>query len=434
MVDFANGNLCGASKQLNDVLSKLADGKLKVVVNLEVLASEAADVFEEAQNELNALTAKLQTIEIPKIPKLNLQSEVSSLLSQAAGTVAYTAALAKVALEFKDDIEAKGLSLDTLVSASALASDVICKLVPNLEKEAGSDEPAVEKPAATKQAELPAVVEAASKVWQNPDVEAKTKELADKIAAFATTATPPSEDNPKFKSISSSIVKTISTGAGGPTPVVVQPTSAAERKNYVPAGQAAGFSYKKSRITERFSVSGELYPKLIGGPYAVELPLKHKPTGDYLNVSIYPGQRYWKEYIDLAMRGALGLTEESSDANKQFVYENWKGRHLAWIILHPTATELSHDWSISGNTLTISSPVPVTDHPGNIDSGGYYAYDDPDSFAVLGRERMMKKGRRWLELPTKRSSDNKLNGKLKGMAVMCRYSYLEQYDPDYEPA
>ena len=155
MVDFLNGNLCGASKELNDVLSKLADAKSEVVNKIEAAASEAAAKFAEEQNELNALTAKLQTVVIPKIPKLNLQAEVSSLLSQAPGSVAYAVAAAKVALEFKDDIASKGLTLDTLVSASAAASDLICKVVPNLEKEAGSEEPAKEKPAATKQADLP---------------------------------------------------------------------------------------------------------------------------------------------------------------------------------------------------------------------------------------------------------------------------------------
>ena len=132
MVDFANGNLCGASKELNDVLSKLADAKAEIVNKIDAAASEAAAKFAEEQNEINALTAKLQSVVIPKIPKLNLQAEISSLLSQVPGSVAYAVAAAKIALEFKKDIEAKGLTLDTLVAASAVASDLICKVVPNL--------------------------------------------------------------------------------------------------------------------------------------------------------------------------------------------------------------------------------------------------------------------------------------------------------------
>ena len=79
MVDFANGNLCGASKELNDVLSKLADAKAEIVNKIDAAASEAAAKFAEEQNEINALTAKLQTVVIPKIPKLNLQAEISRI-------------------------------------------------------------------------------------------------------------------------------------------------------------------------------------------------------------------------------------------------------------------------------------------------------------------------------------------------------------------
>ena len=435
MVDFLNGNLCGASKELNDVLSKLADAKSEIVNKIDAAASEAAAKFAEEQNELNSLTAKLQTVVIPKIPKLNLQAEVSSLLSQAPGSVAYAVAAAKVALEFKDDIASKGLTLDTLVSASAAASDLICKVVPNLEKEAGSEEPAKELPPATKQADLPAAVEAASKVWQNPNIESKTKELIDKVAAFATTDKPPTEDTSKFKLVPSSIVKTISTGGGAPpAPVAVEPTTAAERKNYVPEDKAAGFSYKKTKMTEKFSVGGEFYPKVKGSGTIVQLPLKHKPTGSFFNIGIFPGENYHKEYINERYFGMMGLTEPSSDANGQFTYPHWKGRHLAWIILHPTATELSHEWSITGSALNIELPCPLSDHPGNIDSGGYHAYSDPDHFAAMGYEKFMKPGRRRLEVPSKKLRDSFFKKKLKGVAVFCRYEYLEQYDPDYEPA
>ena len=136
MVDFANSNLCGASKELNDVLTKLADAKAEIENKLDDPASTAAAAFLASQNDLTALTAKLQTVVIPTAPRLNLQAEILGLLSQVPGSVGYAAALAKLSLEFKDDIEAKGLTLETLVSLSAAASDAICKVVPNLEKEA----------------------------------------------------------------------------------------------------------------------------------------------------------------------------------------------------------------------------------------------------------------------------------------------------------
>ena len=55
MVDFKIPNLCGASPELNDVLSKLADAKADAKAKLDEAASTAAAAFGEAQNELAGL-------------------------------------------------------------------------------------------------------------------------------------------------------------------------------------------------------------------------------------------------------------------------------------------------------------------------------------------------------------------------------------------
>ena len=435
MVDFSNINLCGASIELNDVLGKLDDAKAEITAAIDFPASEAAAAFGAAQNELKALTDKLQAIEIPTLPKLNLQAEIGSLLSQVPGSVGYAVALAKIGLEFKSDIEAKGLTLETLVSAAAVGSDLICKVVPNLEKVAGSIEAAVEKPAAVKQAAAKAVTEAASKITQNIDIVAKTKELAEKVSGFKTTSVPPAIDTPKFKLVSSSIIKIISTGAGGETPVAVQPTTVAERKNYVPDDKAAGFSYKKTSIIENFSLSGDVGTKIDIVDGYPQLHCKHKPIGDKIIVGIYPGENYTKTYIgqgsSQTQPSELGLTEKSSDANKQFYYENARGRHLAFCINEPRLKGFGADWYIFGNTFIFTSPVTLSDHPGNINSGGYYTHDDPDKFFSMGKERMLRLP---VRIPPTIRSDSKLNKAYGGLAVRFAYTYLEKYDPDYEPA
>ena len=94
MVDFKIPNLCGASPELNDVLSKLADAKADAKAKLDEAASTAAAAFGEAQNELAGLKDKLQSIEIPTLPKLNLQAEIAGLASQIPGTPAFLSALA----------------------------------------------------------------------------------------------------------------------------------------------------------------------------------------------------------------------------------------------------------------------------------------------------------------------------------------------------
>ena len=152
------------------------------------------------------------------------------------------------------------MTLETLVSTAAAASDLVCSVIPNLEKAAGSTVAAIEKPVAVKQAIEKAITEKPSIIWQNPDIESKVKLLADKTVNFKTTPIPPKADTAAFKIVPSSIIKTLTLGGApgsttptgtAPTPtapVVVAPTTSSERKNYVTEDKAAGFSYIKNTL------------------------------------------------------------------------------------------------------------------------------------------------------------------------------------------
>jgi hypothetical protein len=126
MADFANGNLCGASSALNSVLSKFSAIKVIVTSALDFPASVAAVVFGAAQNELSLLLDNFFIIEIPALPKLNLQAEISNLISLIPGSDSYISAFAKIKLEFGDVVE----NLEDLVS---LPLDSICSIVPSFE-------------------------------------------------------------------------------------------------------------------------------------------------------------------------------------------------------------------------------------------------------------------------------------------------------------
>ena len=230
MVDFANANLCGASIALNDVLSKLEDTKAEIKSKLDFPDSTAAAAFLAKANELSGLKNKLQTIEIPTIPKLNLQSEISSLLSQTPGSIGYISSLAKITLEFKDDIEAKGLNLETLVNAAAISSDLICSIVPNLEKESGSVIPAIENPVAVKQADAKAVTEIRSVIWQNPDITSKVKSLEEKTTAYSVTNEIPTKNVGAFRVATKDFINTISV-----MPTVLKNTTTDVRPVVVPS-------------------------------------------------------------------------------------------------------------------------------------------------------------------------------------------------------
>ena len=438
MVDFSVPNLCGASLELNDVLSKLADAKADAKAKLDEAASTAAAAFDETQNELAGLKDKLQSIEIPTLPKLNLQSEITSLLSQVPGSVGYAVALPKIGVEFKDDIESKGLTLETLVSAAAVSSDLICSVVPNLEKDSGSTEPAVEKPVAVKQAAKPAEPEPASKAKQNLNVEVKMANLSNKMSSFFTGSAPPKADTPAFKFPSPDIIKNISVG-GAPMPAVVAPTNSSERTNYVPK-EKAGIAYKKANKLRGFAIdptiprsNGKFFEKLVlaeDGYY--EATLEHKPTKIKL-ISIFPGENFTRELIDSSMAKELGLTEPSSIANKQFYYTNYHGRHQA-VLYTNYSKEIAPRTNIAvrGNVVRFFSPIKLSTHPGDIDSGGYvFEEDNPETFGLRPSSGDPMNPR--ITSGPNRYSDVKGNKKYKGGSCLISYEYLENYDPDYQP-
>lgn len=188
MSDFSNANMCGANPELNNILSKLDAAKASAISKLDAPASTATAAFATTENELKGLKGKLQTIEIPTLPKLNLQAEIASLTSLTPGTPDFLSTFANIKGEFGDDLTTLGLDLEDLVSnaidsvlnlaagfmktdGSAVEGLVktgdLCSLIPNLEKVAGSTDASVRKSDGVKQAAINATTESASTVTQN---------------------------------------------------------------------------------------------------------------------------------------------------------------------------------------------------------------------------------------------------------------------------
>tara|TARA_R110002110_G_scaffold4846_1_gene24440 strand:+ start:2625 stop:3992 length:1368 start_codon:yes stop_codon:yes gene_type:complete len=450
MGDFSNPNICGASPELNDVMSKITAAKADAKAKLDESASTAAAAFDEAQNELISLKDKLQSIEIPTIPKLNLQSEIKSLVSQSPGTPSFFSALAKIKTEFEDDIKGAGFELDSLVTKateSISGGGDVCAIVPNFEKESGSTEPAVQKPIAPKQAVEKAVVEISSKVWQNPDVEAKVAENSAKVASYATTNILPVVENSIFKFVPSNLIKTLSVGGNSPPmTVAVPPTKATERKNLIVDKKVSGFSYKKSRISEIFTITSDTYGsnntpakklEIVDGQ--CQLKLKHKPSGGLVAVWVHTGNNAFKYYLDSSECINLGLVDSdgkpipSTDANGQFYYKNYSGPHRGLLIYSPRYENPKTNFNtMFAPTFIFTPPFALTEHPGNINSGGTYVSTDPDHFYRGGQESLMAGS--GFTVPSTVLSDSKLNNIYKNFAVKIRYEYMEKYDPDYVAA
>ena len=237
---FTNPNLLGASPELNSVLSNLSSSAAEIESMLDASASTAAAAFGTTQNELSGLLSKLQTVEIPTHPKLNLQAEITNFASLVPGSLSAIQALAKIKTEFGGDLTIRGLELDSLVkdaSAAILGGSSIGSLVPNLEKTAGSIEAAKENPAAVKQAVDLAVTETSSTVWQNPDVAARVEENEKKTAEYVVTNTALTEDTGAFNVAEESEAVTISVAEE-----ILKGFPAGTGKNVTPAG--TGFMHK----------------------------------------------------------------------------------------------------------------------------------------------------------------------------------------------
>ena len=137
-------NLCGASPELNNALSKIADLKDSINVNINLDASAAAEALNSKLADVKAGLDGLAP-DLPEIPNVNFQSELTSLvsdfdLSTPQGLLDFN--LKKIELEgkFGDALTKAGKSFDSLISDATSAvsgGGDVCALAPNLELPAG---------------------------------------------------------------------------------------------------------------------------------------------------------------------------------------------------------------------------------------------------------------------------------------------------------
>jgi len=187
-------NLCGASPELDDILTKLEALESEITSQIDSAASAAAAA---AATKVTTMKSALDdlALDLPELPPLNLQAEITSLLTLSKTNIgevlAYTSKLANIETNFGSELTSAGKSLTTLVTdaTSALSGGGdLCAAVPNFEKAADGGTPAVEKAAAVLQAAVPPLAEEPSKIVANPNVVAKRAELKEKTEKFATPA------------------------------------------------------------------------------------------------------------------------------------------------------------------------------------------------------------------------------------------------------
>ena len=135
MADYTTPNLAGASEVFNGFAKKLDAVKDSMLAGLEVDASTLASTLSA---DLTSLKTELRDFmpELPALPDINLQSQLSSLSGLDVGSSQYNTLLGSITENFGTALTSAGSSLGSLVSdaASAVAGgNTLSGIVPNME-------------------------------------------------------------------------------------------------------------------------------------------------------------------------------------------------------------------------------------------------------------------------------------------------------------
>jgi len=131
MADFTTANLPGANAAFNTARDKFSTIKDTLKSNMEVDASALTSTLSA---DLLDFGDKLKTMipELPDLPDINLQAELTSLQSLASSS--RTTALASLKSKFGSGLSAQGIELDDLVSKATDAFEAGKKIsaeIPN---------------------------------------------------------------------------------------------------------------------------------------------------------------------------------------------------------------------------------------------------------------------------------------------------------------
>ena len=410
MVDFSNPNLCGASPQMNDVFAKLEAAADEIESKIDEAASTAASAFQDAQDEINNAVNQLQTIEIPELPKLNLQAEIQDLLTLTEGTPQFAAALANITTEFESTLTKAGFELGTLIknaTSTAASGGNICGVIPNFEKEAGSLEDAIQKAEEVLQATTAPATEVLSKIFQNADITTQTEEIEVDVAAaqtpLKTEATPLEEDAGAYSMVSEEQVKTISTDTGE-TKVVPKKVEKPEKQIKLSAGNEG--------MTE------------------VVVELEHVPIRASIRITQY---NLSEDEVTTFETTSIG-----TDGKPILGYREKYGIHGEEILIQfdsrfglimnersrarPKTLNKFARASAKGNKLTILTPYSISDdHPGDLES---------ITIRPGKRLQLVKVDMKAPKAAGFNITDKRLNKKFKGRQFSISYKYRENYDPE----
>ena len=335
MADFKVPNLCGASVNMNAIQSKFETLMKSAIDGLEVDASALKSTLD---SEVTAVVGDIKKIvpELPALPDVNLQGQLTSLSGMTVGSGAHNTLLADITSKFGSALTAGGFSLDTLVSdaASAISGGTnLCSAVPNFTVPAAGGD-AVQKAVAVLQPEVDALPEKLSTLVENDNFtalksaaetaikkfQAEVSEAPDLVPFTITGTEPPTADIGALTVASA--FKDVTFPGGIKLPLTLNkddPKNVSEK----------GFARCSYTLSEEFKSTGTL-------------TLKRKP---YRIESV---QGYSTEYKDInsIQRGK----PERWVAGKKPVYIEALKQ-----VDQGDFSEFIDLWSVDGNTITIHS-------------------------------------------------------------------------------
>ena len=189
MADYKIPNLCGASDPFNAMQSKF-DDMINTASSPAGLIADAAALATSLTPNVTSLLEEVESMlpELPALPDVNLQAELTSLSGLAAGSFEHGTLLAEITTKFGTALSASGFSLDTLVDtaldAVLGAGDVdICGGIPNFTIPAAGGT-AIEKAVGIKQADVNSLVEEASTLLANVNFTAAKTAVEETFTSY----------------------------------------------------------------------------------------------------------------------------------------------------------------------------------------------------------------------------------------------------------
>ena len=344
MADFKVPNLCGASPEFNAIQSKF---EAMITNALDGLEADASTLKTTLDADLTSLVVDIKAMvpELPALPNINLQAQLTSLSGLALGSGQYNTLLADITTKFGSELTAGGYSLDTLVLAAAAAiagGTNLCSAVPNVEVDAAGVNAASEKANAVLQPAFDSLEEKVSTLVTNVNFVAASDAAvasAKKMLTEVSTAV-----DVVYPTVTGTVIPTTDIGAftisteskevtfpGGITKAITVPLQGLKKlqasidKTVQPNVSSKGFSRRPQIVSEEFKTTGTL-------------TLKHEPS------RIKSVQGYSTDYKD--------------------VYSILRGDTERWVagtkpVFIPAADQTDNElidlWSVSGKTITISS-------------------------------------------------------------------------------